>query len=73
MHERDDVLERGGVDRAQLRAGVARELIEAVCRRAAERGAESVYWMTQEFNAPARSLYDTVAELSSFRVYQREL
>lgn len=51
--------------------GIARELIEVVAEEAATRGAERVYWHTQEFNGPARSLYDQVARRTSFVVYQR--
>jgi len=51
--------------------GVARELIEAVADEAATRGAQRVYWHTQEFNGPARSLYDQVARRTSFIVYER--
>jgi hypothetical protein len=31
-------------------------------------GPASVYWLTQEYNGPARSLYDTVAHRTSFVV-----
>ena len=51
--------------------GVARRLIEAVYAFADGRGASGVYWLTQEYNAPARSLYDTLAHRTSFVVYQR--
>ena len=51
--------------------GVARALIERVYAEADARGAERVYWHTQEFNAPARSLYDTLARRTSFVVYRR--
>ena len=51
--------------------GVARALIEAVYGEADARGAERVYWHTQEFNAPARSLYDQVAHRTSFIRYER--
>ena len=51
--------------------GVARQLIEAVYRFADESGAAKVYWLTQEYNAAARSLYDTLAHPTSFVVYQR--
>jgi GNAT superfamily N-acetyltransferase len=51
--------------------GVARRLIEAVYAFADGLGPASVYWLTQEYNAPARSLYDTVARRTSFVVYQR--
>lgn len=52
-------------------SGVAKRLIEHVYAAADARGAERVYWHTQEFNAPARSLYDTVARRTSFVVYRR--
>jgi GNAT superfamily N-acetyltransferase len=51
--------------------GVARRLIEAVYAAADAAGAESVYWHTQEYNAEARALYDTLAKRISFIVYQR--
>lgn len=53
--------------------GVARALIEAVYRAAAEAGASRVYWNTHETNAPARALYDKVATRSGFIQYRREL
>lgn len=52
-------------------SGVARLLIEQVYAAADARGAERVYWHTQEFNAAARSLYDTLARRTSFIVYRR--
>ena len=51
--------------------GVARRLIQAVYSAADEARASSVYWHTQEFNAEARALYDTLARRTSFIVYQR--
>ncbi|HET9718759.1 MAG TPA: GNAT family N-acetyltransferase [Solirubrobacteraceae bacterium] len=54
-------------------AGVAKRLLDAVYELAAARGAVRVYWHTQQFNAPARSLYDTVAQLQSWVVYEHEL
>lgn len=51
--------------------GAARRLIEAVGAAADAAGASSVYWHTQEFNADARALYDTLASRTSFIVYQR--
>jgi GNAT superfamily N-acetyltransferase len=50
---------------------VARRLIEAVYDFADRSGAASVYWITQEYNAAARSLYDTVAHRTSYVHYQR--
>lgn len=51
----------------------ARALIKAAKQEAARRGADRIYWHTQSFNGPARSLYDQVARLSSFVVYEQEL
>jgi len=48
----------------------AKKLIEAVGTEAKSLGAAHVYWHTQEFNSPARSLYDQVAHLTSFRMYE---
>lgn len=50
--------------------GVARALIDAVAQDAAMRGAAAPYWMTQEFNHTARSLYDKIASLTPFVKYQ---
>jgi GNAT superfamily N-acetyltransferase len=53
--------------------GVARSLIDAVYATARDRACDRVYWHTQQFNAPARSLYDTVATPTSLIVYEHEL
>ena len=50
---------------------VARALFDAVYAAARERGAERVYWHTQQYNGAARSLYDKVGHATSFVVYQR--
>ena len=52
-------------------SGIGRALIEAVYEKATARGSKEVYWMTQEFNATARRLYDRLAEKTPFLVYQR--
>ncbi|KGF67484.1 GCN5 family acetyltransferase [Hoeflea sp. BAL378] len=52
-------------------AGVGRALIEAVYREADAEGCPRVYWMTQEFNATARKLYDRIATLTPFIKYSR--
>jgi GNAT superfamily N-acetyltransferase len=52
---------------------IAKRLIEATTAQARERGAERVYWHTQEFNGAARSLYDSVGQLTSMVVYEREV
>ena len=59
------------VDRDSRGGHIARELIEAVSTEATARGAAHVYWHTQQYNGAARSLYDQVARLTSFVVYER--
>lgn len=51
--------------------GAGRALIEAVYAAADSRGADQVYWLTQEFNATARRLYDQVAKATPFIKYRR--
>ena len=51
--------------------GVGRALIEAVYQAADENGAETVYWLTQEFNTAGRALYDKVGKWTPFIKYQR--
>lgn len=51
--------------------GIGRALIEAVYATADAEGAPSVYWLTQEFNAPARRLYDRIGTLTPFIRYNR--
>lgn len=60
-------------DPAVRGTGVGRALIEAVYARAAEANAAEVYWMTQEFNATARRLYDRIADQTPFVIYQKTL
>lgn len=61
------------VDRAGRGAGVAGRLFDALYDIARAHGAERVYWHTQQYNGAARSLYDTVGQLTSFIVYEHEL
>lgn len=51
--------------------GVGRALIEAVYAAADAQGAPTVYWMTQDFNANARQLYDRIGTVTPFIKYQR--
>ena len=51
--------------------GAGRALIEAVYAAADAAGCPSVYWMTQDFNAEARRLYDRIATLTPFVKYAR--
>jgi GNAT superfamily N-acetyltransferase len=51
--------------------GAGRALIEAVYAAADARGADQVYWMTQDSNADGRRLYDRVGRMTPFIKYQR--
>jgi len=51
--------------------GVGRALIEAVYKAADKADAETVYWLTQDFNESGRALYDKVAKLTPFIKYAR--
>ncbi|SHH30848.1 Ribosomal protein S18 acetylase RimI [Cognatishimia maritima] len=51
--------------------GLGRALIESVYAAADANGTPSVYWMTQDFNAEARKLYDRVGTLTPFIKYTR--
>ena len=59
------------VSREDRGTGAGRALIEEVYAEADRRGADRVYWHTQQYNAPARSLYDAVGYATSFVVYKR--
>lgn len=59
------------VDPARRGGGIGRALIDAVYAEADARKATRTYWATQEFNYPARTLYDTVATKSPFIQYRR--
>jgi GNAT superfamily N-acetyltransferase len=51
--------------------GIGRKLIETVYAAADAAGCPSVYWLTQDFNATARRLYDRVGALTPFIRYKR--
>lgn len=51
--------------------GAGRALIEAVYAAADAAGCPTVYWLTQDFNATARALYDRIATKTPFIKYQR--
>lgn len=53
--------------------GVARALIGAVAAAARETGAQRYYWLTQENNTTARTLYDKVAQFEGFIRYDHPL
>lgn len=50
--------------------GAGRALIEAVYEAARRAGASRTYWLTQEGNATARALYDTLADRPGFIQYR---
>jgi GNAT superfamily N-acetyltransferase len=52
---------------------IGRRLIAAVADAAKVKGANTVYWQTEEFNGAARRLYERVAKRSPFIRYQIEL
>jgi GNAT superfamily N-acetyltransferase len=52
--------------------GLGRALIEAVYARADAAGAPAVYWLTQDFNATARQLYDRIGQVTPFIRYVRK-
>ncbi len=51
--------------------GAGRALIEAVYAAADAAGRPNVYWLTQEFNATARRLYDRIGTSTPFVKYRR--
>jgi len=51
--------------------GIGRALIQSVYDVADKNGTPSVYWLTQDFNANARLLYDRIATQTPFIKYQR--
>jgi GNAT superfamily N-acetyltransferase len=59
------------VDPTMRGGGIGRALIKAVYNAADAAKATTVYWMTQEFNAAGRALYDTLAHRTSFIRYER--
>lgn len=61
------------VDPEQRHQGVGKQLIEAVYAKAAEHQCARVYWLTQEHNHAARSLYDQVAEQTGFIQYRKNM
>jgi len=53
--------------------GVARALIDGVAQAAKDHEAARMYWMTNEQNATARTLYDRVANYNGFIRYEMPL
>ena len=59
------------VDPTMRGSGIGRALIKSVYNAADAAKVTTVYWMTQEFNAAGRALYDTLAHRTSFIRYER--
>lgn len=59
------------VSRGGRGSGADLALIEGAYAEADRRSSDRVYRHTQQCNAPARSLYDTVGHATSFVVYER--
>jgi GNAT superfamily N-acetyltransferase len=51
--------------------GVGRQLIEAVYQAADDNNSPAVYWQTEKSNKTARVLYDKIARLAPFIIYER--
>jgi GNAT superfamily N-acetyltransferase len=49
---------------------LGRALLQAAKSSSVSRGAERLYWHTQQYNGRARSLYDQIARPTSFMVYE---
>ena len=61
------------VDPTLRNKGVGRTLIERVAAMARARNCLRLYWMTKEDNAPARHLYDRLANFNGFIRYDYAL
>lgn len=61
------------VDEAARGHGVGRALIARVAEVAQERGCPRFYWLTQDNNVTARTLYDKVAQYKGFIRYDYPL
>jgi GNAT superfamily N-acetyltransferase len=59
------------VDENYRKHGVARKLISQVYECADNKNAKGVYWLTQDFNIPARNLYDEIGIKTPFIKYTR--
>lgn len=51
-------------------SNLGKELIETAKNISLERGAGHLYWHTQEYNGRARSLYDQVAHVTPYVMYE---
>jgi len=61
------------VAKAARGSDAGEKLIQATAAAAEASGAGRLYWHTQEYNGAARSLYDTLAQRTSFVVYRKDI
>ncbi|HGM5492855.1 TPA: N-acetyltransferase family protein [Serratia fonticola] len=59
------------VDKSARGQNVAESLFNEAYQQAEVRESSRVYWMTQEFNSSARSLYDKIGQRTSFIIYTK--
>ncbi|MEG9883499.1 MAG: GNAT family N-acetyltransferase [Hyphomicrobiales bacterium] len=59
------------VDENYRKHGVATKLISQIYAAADDKKAKGVYWLTQDFNETARSLYDEIGVKTPFIKYTR--
>lgn len=60
------------VDKSARGKNVAESLFNEAYKHAEVRESSRVYWMTQEFNSSARSLYDKIGQRTSFIIYSKK-
>jgi GNAT superfamily N-acetyltransferase len=61
------------VDRKSRGIGAATKLVQRTVTEARTGGASKLYWLTQEDNATARSIYEKLANRSNFTYYSLQL
>jgi GNAT superfamily N-acetyltransferase len=69
----DCYLEDLFVNPAYRGGATSQALFDAIYAEARSRHCDRVYWTTQQFNAPARSFYDRVGNLTSIVMYEHLL
>ncbi|NCG49899.1 GNAT family N-acetyltransferase [Serratia fonticola] len=60
------------VDKSARGQNVAESLFTEAYQQAEVKESSRVYWMTQEFNSSARSLYDKIGQRTSFIIYSKK-
>ena len=70
---KDLYLEDLFVDPSQRGKGYGRALIEATAEFAKQRGSRKLYWQTHRNNQTAQQLYQNLAKISEFVIYEKGL